>query len=241
MMRRSLARTVQGKQAVVFDLFHTLTSLESTWGDGRPFTHQMLGVSKEAWHEQLLERSRDRLVGRERDPIQIVAAMAHAIDPAIRPESIRAAVANRIERFAAALTNVPQETIAVLEALKARGQKLGLISNADVMEVAAWHRSPIAPVFGAAVFSCEVGCVKPEPEIYRLCLDRLGVRPAQCVFVGDGGSRELEGARALGLTTVMITGIIREIWPEKIEERERHADFVIERLSELLPPGDARP
>jgi hypothetical protein len=45
---------------------------------------------------------------------------------------------------------------------------------------------------------------------------------------------ELEGARQLGITTVMITGIIKEIWPDKIEERKRHADFVIEKLSELL-------
>jgi FMN phosphatase YigB (HAD superfamily) len=49
--------------------------------------------------------------------------------------------------------------------------------------------------------------VKPEPEIYRLAMRNLSVGPADCIFVGDGGSEELRGARDLGITTVMITDI----------------------------------
>ena len=49
----------------------------------------------------------------------------------------------------------------------------------------------------------------------------------------DGGSNELEGARNAGMTTIMITGIIRELWPDRIADRRRHADFVIEQLTEL--------
>jgi FMN phosphatase YigB (HAD superfamily) len=63
---------------------------------------------------------------------------------------------------------------------------------------------------------------------------KLQVSSNECVFVGDGGMGELQGARQLGIITVMITGIIKEIWPDKIEERKRHADFVIEKLGELL-------
>jgi len=225
---------VRQKDAVLFDLFHTLTALESTWGDSRVFTHQMLGVSKEAWNEQLLERSRDRLTGVIDDPHAIVRKLAHAIDPTIREEVIEAAVANRIERFAAALVNVPQENSQVLCKLKALGKRIGLISNADASEVAAWDRSPIARWLDSVVFSCRVGCVKPEPQIYRICMAELGVTPDQCVFVGDGGSGELEGARNLGITTVMVTGIISQIWPDQIESRRAHANYVIESLSELI-------
>jgi putative hydrolase of the HAD superfamily len=225
---------VRQKDAVLFDLFHTLTALESTWGDSRVFTHQMLGVSKEAWNEQLLERSRDRLVGTIDDPHAIIRKLAHAIDPTIREEVIEAAVANRIERFAHALVNVPQENVRVLRTLKAWGKTIGLISNADASEVAAWDRSPIARLFDSVVLSCRVGCVKPEPRIYRICMDQLGVTPDRCVFVGDGGSGELAGARNLGIATVMVTGIISQIWPDRIEQRRAHADYVIENLSELI-------
>ena len=115
-----------------------------------------------------------------------------------------------------------------------RGKKLGLISNADVMEVAAWDKSLIAGMFDTAVLSCRVGAAKPEPRIYEICLDRLGVTANEAVFVGDGGSSELRGAKAVGMTAVMIVGVIRELWPEKIEQRKPDADFVIEHLSELL-------
>lgn len=229
-----LCRLVQTKKAILFDLFHTLTSLESTWGDGRPPTCQMLGVNKEAWDEQLQKLSHDRLTGKKTDALAIVADMAHAIDPSIPQERIRAATENRIARFAAALIKMPVETGQVLRSLKISGKRIGLISNADVMEVAAWSQCPVASLFDSTVFSCAAGCVKPDPEIYRIAMRELGVGPDECLFVGDGGSNELEGAKTVGITTVMIAGIIREIWPQRIAERQRHADFVIERLVELV-------
>jgi putative hydrolase of the HAD superfamily len=225
---------IRQKKAILFDLFHTLTSLESTWGDGRPFTHQMLGVTKEAWNDQLEKFSRDRLTGRRKDPVDIVATMARAIDPSITDALIEAATKNRLARFAAALMQIPEETRHALRMLKAMGKRVGLVSNADVTDVAAWGECPIARLFDSTVISCHVGCVKPEPEIYQISLRELGVEAREAVFVGDGGSSELEGARNVGLTTVMIAGVIREIWPERIPERRRHADFVIERLGELF-------
>jgi len=235
MSGQSASELVSRAEAVVFDLFHTLTALEVVWSSG-PMTHRMLGVSQEQWNEQLLEKSRDRLIGREKDPAAIIRRMAHAIDPGIPEERIQAAVANRVERFRGALVNVPRTTLRVLRQLRDLGKKLGLISNADVMEAAAWPDSPLVGLFDTAVFSCDVGCVKPEREIYEICMQRLRVGPAGSVFVGDGGSRELEGARAVGMTTMMITGIAMQVWPDKIEERKRHADCVIERLEELLSP-----
>lgn len=229
----SVGGLISAKKAVVFDLFHTLTSLESTWGGGHRMTCEMLGVSREAWDDQLQSKSRDRLIGAKKDALEIVAEMAHAIDPSISDERIRAATENRIARFAAALQEIPAENAAVLECLRARGKRIGLISNADVMEVAAWGQSRIGHLFDSTIFSCVAGCAKPEKEIYEISLRELGVSPAESVFVGDGGSNELEGAKSVGMATIMITGIIRELWPDRIAERQRHADFVIERLAEL--------
>ncbi len=55
----------------------------------------------------------------------------------------------------------------MLRALKSQGHKLGLISNADTLEMAAWDSAPIALLFDSAVFSCAVGSAKPESEIYQ--------------------------------------------------------------------------
>lgn len=234
MEMNSLTDIVDQKKAVIFDLFHTLTAIESSWGNELPFTCDMLGISRDAWHDQLQLHSRSRLAGQQKDPFRIVSQMAHAIDPTIADNIIHAAIANRIKRFEAALLNIPDETKVALQALKAKGKRLGLISNADTMEVAAWHKSPIAEYFDVAILSCSVGAVKPEREIYDICLQRLGVQPSDALYVGDGGSSELQGAQAVGLTTVMIIGIIKNLWADKIDQRKVHADFIIEHLSELV-------
>jgi putative hydrolase of the HAD superfamily len=234
MSQTDLSNTIETKRVLLFDLFHTLTSLESTWDGNRPFTSEMLGISREEWDRQLTVCSRDRLIGKKTDPVQIVGGMARAVNPAIPMDLIRRAADNRIARFAAALVHMPQETRYVLGELKRRGKRIGLVSNADTMEVAAWRECPIADLFDVTVFSCHVGCAKPEPGIYEMALRQLGAGPSEAIFIGDGGSEELRGARALGITTVMIAGIIRELWPERIPARQKDADFVIERLGELL-------
>jgi putative hydrolase of the HAD superfamily len=63
----------------------------------------------------------------------------------------------------------------------------------------------------------------------------LRVGSSDCLFVGDGGSDELRGARDIGITAVMITGHIARAFPERIAERRENADFVIESLDELVP------
>jgi putative hydrolase of the HAD superfamily len=229
---------IDQKEAVVFDLFHTLTAIEPSWGQGLPFTFQVLGVPRDAWDKQLTQCSRERLTGALSNPIRIVSSMARAIDPGIPDAVIEAAVANRIKRFGAALLDIPAETMHVLECLKRKGKRLGLISNADVMEVAEWNKSPLAGLFDSTVLSCHVGVAKPDKEIYDLALRALGVSADQAAFVGDGGSSELSGARRAGLVTVMITGIVKELWPERIESRKADADYVIERLPELLNGDD---
>ena len=112
--------------------------------------------------------------------------------------------------------------------------KLALISNADAMEVAAWPESPLAGLFDVEVFSCTAGYVKPEPKIYYQCLDQLALKPQECLFVGDGGSNELAGAKAVGLSTVFIYGVVAQLWPERVAERRAISDYQIERIPAVI-------
>lgn len=232
MPNQELQKVISEKEAIIFDLFHTLTARESTWSSG-PMTSDLLGVSREGWNEQLLEKSKERLTGKVKDPHIFIRQMARAINPHIPDELIEKAVKNRIDRMRRALLTIPESTKKTLEALKRQGKKLGLLSNADASEIADWNESPIASCFDSVVFSCEVGFVKPERQIYEISLKQLKVKPQDALFVGDGGSRELEGAKELGITAVFIAGIIRELWPDKIEARKKLADYYIENLEEL--------
>jgi putative hydrolase of the HAD superfamily len=224
---------LQPYRAIIFDLFHTLTSADILRAPGKG-TSEILGVSREDWNKQLLVYSEDRLRGEITDPYEIIEKMAHAIDPAISIETIQTAVKNRTERFRYALMCIEESTLNTLSKLKSAGKLLGLVSNADVSEIAGWEGSQLEPFFDAVIFSCRVGYFKPEREIYEICLQKLNVLPEECVYVGDGGSDELRGAKDLGMTTVMTIHVIKRIWPERIAAARVHADHTIDGVAQLL-------
>ncbi|TDI14709.1 MAG: hypothetical protein E2P05_09085 [Acidobacteria bacterium] len=88
-----------GYKGVIFDLFHTLTGPESEWGS-LPDTSKVLGVEQNAWNEALVEGSKWRLLGQERDALTIIRRLAHSIDPTIPEETIGEAKQIREQSFA---------------------------------------------------------------------------------------------------------------------------------------------
>ncbi len=79
------------------------------------------------------------------------------------------------------------------------GIPTGLISNSWVME---HYTDEIRELFDVVVISAEVGLHKPQPEIFQLAAEQLGLEPRDCIFVDD--LREnCEGAEAVGMTAVL--------------------------------------
>ena len=89
--------------------------------------------------------------------------------------------------------------------MKSRGIRIGLITNCFSEEAKLIRGSELFPFFDAPCLSWEEGVRKPAPAIYRTCLHRLGIAPEECLYVGDGGSQELEAARAGGTQAVQAT------------------------------------
>jgi putative hydrolase of the HAD superfamily len=93
----------------------------------------------------------------------------------------------------------------LLESLRERGLKLGLVSNAFDP---GWllHRDlaqmGIAQRLDFSVFSSEVGLRKPHPAIFERALEALGVEPERSLFVGDRLYEDVRGAAEVGMTTV---------------------------------------
>lgn len=224
---------MQPVRGVIFDLFHTLTARESEWSE-LPSTCELLGIDRAAWDRVLLESSRWRLVGAVRDPGEIVGRLVRHLIPGIADDRVAQVLEMRTRRFADIFARIPPTSTRTLDSLRRAGMKLALLSNADALEIAAYSDSCLARRFDVEVFSCDVGCAKPEPKIYALCLERLGLAPGECVFVGDGGSDELRGARAAGLRTVFMSGAIEELWPERVAPRRALADHHIRGIPELL-------
>jgi HAD superfamily hydrolase (TIGR01509 family) len=85
-----------------------------------------------------------------------------------------------------------------LARLRAHGLALAVVSNWDVGLHEHLDALGLAPFFATVVTSAEVGVEKPDPAVFRLALERLGVAPSRALHVGDDGADE-EGAKAVGM------------------------------------------
>lgn len=228
---------VMASSGVVFDLFHTLCAIEIALPEVPPEAWQIMGVEENAWRREWRALAPARNSGQIRDVGAAMAEAARRAGPGVPADLIRKAVASRQEKFEQALVRVEREVLETLASLRANGKHLALLSNADAMEVAAWPASPAQAFFDVAVFSCDVGLLKPDPQAYLHACRGIGVSPADCVFVGDGGSDELAGAQRVGMKAVQMTGIVGRFWPAETAVRGQNADAHIVRLSELLAPS----
>jgi putative hydrolase of the HAD superfamily len=95
-------------------------------------------------------------------------------------------------------------THALLESLRDRGLKVGLVSNA-LDPPALLHRDlaqmGVAQRLDVAVFSSEVGWRKPHPIVFERALHALGVEARATLFVGDTLATDIAGAERLGMHT----------------------------------------
>jgi putative hydrolase of the HAD superfamily len=85
------------------------------------------------------------------------------------------------------------------------------------------------------IFSWEAGFLKPDPRIYALTLERLELSPGECLYVGDGGHGELQGAKEAGFSTVLSVEYIQNLWPERIPAHKAWADSTIDDIAAV--PG----
>ena len=193
-----------GFQGVVFDLFGTLisTTADDVF-ENRRLLAEDLGVEAEAY-ARVRHEARERFeTGGTGGPEETLAFLARQADVRPPPGALRRAT----ERWLAAHRRwlMPEpSTLEALDGLRAAGYRLGLLTNCGPAVESVWADSPLAARFDATAFSSEVGFLKPHPETYRIACKRLGLAPADCLYVGDGGDNELTGAAAAGLHAVLV-------------------------------------
>jgi epoxide hydrolase-like predicted phosphatase len=99
---------------------------------------------------------------------------------------------------------VRPEMIAAIRALRGSGLKVAALTNNWITHADHDERlRPLREEFHVFVESCKVGLRKPDPRIYTLACEELGVPPGAAVFLDDIGSN-LKAARALGMTTIKV-------------------------------------
>ncbi|MBB6735149.1 HAD family hydrolase [Cohnella sp. CBP 2801] len=108
--------------------------------------------------------------------------------------------------------------------------KTGLVTNGGTeVQHGKIDRLGIREDFDVILVSEEAGVKKPDPRIFAMATDRLGVRPEECVFVGDHPANDIEGAHRAGMRTIWLQ--VNQPWREGLSARPLRS---IRRLAELL-------
>ena len=97
-----------------------------------------------------------------------------------------------------------EDVVPTLQALAARGCKLGVISNWDERLRPLLQQLKLADYFDAIVVSCEVRSAKPARAIFEHAVHRLGLPPEAVLHVGDSPPMDVRGARAAGLSALLL-------------------------------------
>ena len=196
-------------RAVVFDLWGTLVD-ELTYPEANrrvyrqrvDETADLLGLDRDAFADAWSAGAGERLVG----VFSTEGALRHICrELGVEPDAsrLRAAVEVRFEYVRRALSPRPG-TVETLSTLRDLGYGVGLISNCSEEVSAMWSSTPFASLMDTAVLSYDVRLAKPDPRIYEMAVEGLGVAAEECLYVGDGTSNELTGASRVGMTAVLM-------------------------------------
>ncbi len=181
---------------MIFDLWNTLADWPvEVWAEVRPGVAERLGLTPEEFDERWYgELAQTRELGPLADALHALGASPEAAEEIV---SMRRGVTRQgLVPVAGALETISE--------LRARGFRIGLITICSDDVPALWPETPFHGLFDAEVFSCSVGLRKPDPRIYRLACEQLGVEPSEAVFVGDGANDELAGAERAGMKAVLL-------------------------------------
>ena len=190
-------------KAVIFDMFETLVSLF----DGLTYFGENIAADvgadsdmlQKEWHAT--ERDRSTGVYTIEEGLEVVLKNLGIYSE----ENVNLAASKRRQSLTDTFNALPDETIELFDELKRRNIKIGLITNTFSDERDFIRESRLMPYFDAALISYEEGMVKPDIRLYEKMTKLLNVEPSECLYVGDGGSRELYGARDAGMHPIQST------------------------------------
>ena len=193
--------------AVLFDAGNTLVFLDYGRLAGAIGAALDLPLTESGLRQQAAAAARameqGRLTDRERGTVFLLTLFERAGVPAGRTEDLKEALLDLHRRAHLWGATVPG-TIEALERLKQGGMRLAVVSNSDGRAAAALAAGGLLGVFEFVIDSAEVGVEKPDPRIFQIALERMGVSAADALYVGDLYEVDVVGARAAGLDVVLL-------------------------------------
>ena len=195
-------------KAVIFDMFETLiTHFESPLYMGKQISEDM-GVPEVKFREIWNPTDDDRTLGKR--TLEDVIEEILRVNNCYKEEIFEKVISKRRQSKMECFNHLNAEIIPLFNALKESDIKIGLITNCYFEERDVIKESVLYDYFDSVNMSCELGMKKPDVEIFRRCMNELDVEPYECIYVGDGGSYELETAKALGMHPIQAVWYLKD-------------------------------
>ena len=195
-------------KAVIFDMYETLITLYNSPNYFGPHMAKDAGIPVEKFKEIWSPMEGDRSIGKI--SLEEILELILRKNDCYSEELLNKLVEKRVWAKAECFKHLHEEIIPMLQALKEQGIKIGLISNCFSEEAKLIRESILFPFFDAAMLSYEQGVKKPDEEIYKRCMKELQVEPKECLYIGDGGSHELEAANGLGIRALQAVWYLKD-------------------------------
>jgi len=196
---------VMNIRAVVFDLFGTLVRdiAPASWADSNEEIAALFGTTGKALGDAWRPTFMQRMTGELKDDDRVFQPALDVLGITADDEANQRAVLIREAFMLECLTPKP-DAVDCLATLQAAGMKLGLATDCSSNTPFLLDRTPLGAFLPVRAASAHLGVTKPDPRMYQFVLDGLDVAAGDCVYVGDGNSEELPGAKRLGFTTVWV-------------------------------------
>jgi FMN phosphatase YigB (HAD superfamily) len=225
-------------RAVVFDLFHTLIDTEHLRPDGFDAittVAEICGVERQPlrtfWDDTYLERETNII-----DLTDLTQRYVDRFDRRLSAQD-RAAIDAAFGVCKDDALRHPDPGMVALVAGLATTTRIGVLSNCHEREVRCWPASPFDDHVTSFGRSTRIGTMKPEAEPYEWVLADLDADATTSVYVGNGSSDELLGARRAGFGTVVHCNIYDRsnglVAPAEQRRRATQADASVETVADL--------
>lgn len=221
-------------QAVIFDLFGTLVNdFVASTGPMNAELLAALDLPHEPFMHHWRQSSEMRTLGEFQTVEASIKHVCNTIGVPVTTEQMAKAVDIRLKYIGRAL-EPRADALPTLQQLKNNGHKIGLLSNCSIEIPILWPETPFADFFDSTVFSSRERLKKPEPRIYQLACERLGLPPEVCLYVADGENFELTASAQVGLHPVLIESPTRDNGKEVFREAREWRGKVVAGLPEVL-------
>jgi HAD superfamily hydrolase (TIGR01509 family) len=187
--------------AVLFDLYDTLVWTE--WPLLRERLAEAVGVRPRDLMRGFVATRDARGVGIFGSAEGDLRAVFAAAGADLSDDRVRELTRIELETLTKGGIHLYDDSLPVLRELRARGVPTAIISNCDHATRPVVDALALEDEVDAVVLSFEAGVLKPNPDIYRTTLERIGAAPARSTFVDDQAAY-LDGAAALGMQTFQI-------------------------------------